>query len=86
MNTEKAMKKQMFISLFAILLLSLLQSNRCEAAAYAYVANSFDGTVLVIDTATHTVITDPTNPIHVGNNPSSVAVSPTGNYVFVADP
>ena len=76
------MKKQMFVSLFAILLLSLLQSNRCEAAAYAYVANSFDGTVLVIDTATHTVITD---PIHVGNNPSSVAVSPTGDYVFVVN-
>jgi YVTN family beta-propeller protein len=47
----------------------------------AYVANQFDGTVSVIDTATNTV----TATIPVGDYPFGVAVSPNGSRVYVTN-
>ena len=47
----------------------------------AYVANYYDGTVSVIDTATNTVI----ETIPVGAAPRNLAVSPNGNRVYVAN-
>ena len=60
--------------------------------AYAYVNNSGDGTVSVIDTASNTLIdTDPNtediiDPITVGNQPKGgIAVSPNGDVVYVGN-
>jgi YVTN family beta-propeller protein len=60
---------------------------------HAYVNNSQDGTVSVIDTATNTVIdTKPSpdddiiDPITVGNQPKGgIAVSPNGDVVYVGN-
>ena len=49
--------------------------------AYAYVANSYSGTVSVISTATNTV----TKTVNVGGYPSGVAVTPNGQYVYVTN-
>ena len=50
-------------------------------AGFAYVANTADGTVSVINTATTLV----TTTITVGSNPHGVAVSRDGQYVFVTN-
>jgi YVTN family beta-propeller protein len=47
---------------------------------YAYIPNTFDGNVMVIDTSTNTVLTT----IPVGNEPRDVAVSPDGTCVYVS--
>src|ERR1017187_5597867 len=47
----------------------------------AYITNRFDNTVSVIKVATHTV----TSTIHVGGNPTSIAVSLDGNRVYVSN-
>ncbi len=59
--------------------------------AFVYVANTFGGTVSVIDTATNQVIdVDPTTPaldnIPVGGEPLGVAITPNGAFVYVAIP
>ena len=46
---------------------------------YAYVTNSGDGTVSVMDTTTNKVV----RTISVGSGPSSIAVNPDGRYVYV---
>src|SRR5205823_5094313 len=46
-----------------------------------YVANSWDGTVSVIDTASNTVVAT----VPVGTNPTGVAVNATGTRVYVAN-
>jgi YVTN family beta-propeller protein len=51
-------------------------------AQNAYIPNEADGTVLVIDTATNTVIG---SPITVGTSPVGVAVTPGGSKVYVAN-
>ncbi len=51
------------------------------AAPNAYIANTGDDTVSVVDTATNTVVTT----INVGNEPGGTAVSPDGNRVYVAN-
>ena len=48
---------------------------------YAYIANSGDNTVSVIDTATNNV----TAIIPVGNSPRGVAVTPDGKKVYVTN-
>lgn len=48
---------------------------------YAYVTNSGDNTVSVIDTATNTV----TDTIHTGNSPYEISASPAGKKVYVAN-
>ena len=48
--------------------------------AALYVANRGDGTVSMVDTATHSV----TGTAPVGGSPSSIAVSPGGDVVYVA--
>ncbi len=53
-----------------------------EAAPFAYVVNSGDGTVSVIDTATNTVVG---TPIPVGREPYGVAVTPDGKHAYVAN-
>src|SRR5258706_15712438 len=49
-------------------------------AQNAYIPNSIDHNVSVIDTATNTVIG---SPIPVGPNPRAVAVTPDGSKVYV---
>src|SRR5688500_1544666 len=51
------------------------------AGPFAYIANSLDGTVSVIDTASNSVIT--TFP--VGENPLGVAVNAAGTRVYVTN-
>src|SRR5260370_28109663 len=51
-------------------------------AQKAYIANSVDNTVSVIDTATNTVIG---SPIPVGPFPLGVAVTPDGSTVYVTN-
>jgi YVTN family beta-propeller protein len=51
-------------------------------AQNAYITNSRDGTVSVIDTATNTVVG---SPISVGTNPIGVVVTPDGSKVYVAN-
>ncbi|MBK7471369.1 MAG: hypothetical protein IPI73_12800 [Betaproteobacteria bacterium] len=48
---------------------------------FAYVANSTDGTVSVVNTATNTVVAT----IPVGTNPQSIAGNPAGTLVYVAN-
>lgn len=45
-----------------------------------YLANADDGTLTVIDGATHSTAT-----IAVGNNPQAVAVNPATNKIYVAN-
>jgi YVTN family beta-propeller protein len=49
---------------------------------FAYIANSGDNTVSIIDTTTNTVTGA---PVPVGQNPNGVAVSPDGTKVYVAN-
>ena len=51
-------------------------------SAHAFVANSGDGNVSVIDVATDTVVG---SPFVVGGGPSGVATSPDGQKVYVTD-
>jgi YVTN family beta-propeller protein/beta propeller repeat protein len=52
-----------------------------SAGTYAYITNSGDNTVSVIDTATNTV----TATVNVGSNPLGVAINPAGTNVYVAN-
>ena len=65
----------------AVALLLVLATPLAQAAPHAYVANSGDNTVSVINTATNSVVG--TN--NVGSTPIGVAVSPDGNRVYVAN-
>jgi YVTN family beta-propeller protein len=53
-----------------------------DAAPFAYITNSIDNTVSVIDTATNIVAAT----VNVGPNPHGVAVTPDGKKVYVANP
>ncbi len=65
------------MALFAMLAMGLgFIASPAEAAPFAYVTNSGDGTVSVIDTATNTVLTGPAFPIPVGSGGLGVAVTP----------
>jgi YVTN family beta-propeller protein len=71
-------------ALFAFMLVVELgaMAPPAEAAPLAYVVNSGDGTVSVIDTATNTVVGI---PIPVGREPFGVAVIPDGKHAYVAN-
>ncbi|WPO85997.1 cell wall-binding repeat-containing protein [Herbiconiux sp. KACC 21604] len=52
----------------------------------AYVANTFDGTVSVIDTTTNAVSTTiPHGPASIGNGPTAVAVDEAGRKAYVVN-
>ena len=72
-----------FMALFAIVLAMglALAAWPAEAAPFLYVANSGDGTVSVIDTATNMVVAT----VPVGVNPQGVAVTPDGTHVYVTN-
>jgi YVTN family beta-propeller protein len=65
----------------ALIMVAAVSALPAVAAPFAYVANRFDNTVSVIDTATKMVVAT----IPVGNNPSGIAVSPDGKRVYVAN-
>src|SRR5580700_12196754 len=73
-----------FTALFAFMLVMGLglMASPAEAAPFAYVVNSGDGTVSVIDTATNTVVG---LPIPVGKEPFGVDVTPDGKHAYVAN-
>jgi len=75
------MKKTSFALLAAIALFCLLLSSECYAVIYAYVSNSADDTVSVINTSDNAV----TATVDVGDTPWGVAVSPNEDYVYVAN-
>jgi YVTN family beta-propeller protein len=62
--------------------LAMILSIAPSRAQNAYISNSVDNTVSVIDTATNTVIG---GPIMVGRVPTGVAVTPDGTKVYVAN-
>ena len=62
--------------------LACLFAPASARAQNAYITNSGDKTVSVIDTATNTVVG---SPISVGDAPSGVAVTPDGSKVYVAN-
>jgi|GEM_PF-5656708 len=64
----------------AVIIITFLSSG--HAAPYAYVTNTNDNTVTVIDTATHTVVGA---PIAVGYGPAGMGISPDGKYVYVSN-
>ncbi len=53
------------------------------ALPFAYITNTVDDTVSVIDTADNTVVAAIALP--AGNSPSTVAVTPAGNRVYVGN-
>ena len=55
--------------------------NHSYAATHAYLSNSYDNTVSVIQTSDNTV----TTTVDVGEWPYGVAVSPDGEYIYVAN-
>jgi YVTN family beta-propeller protein len=65
--------------LFLVCVLTLC-SFPSEAAPFAYITNTADDSVSVIDTATNSVVA--TIPF-IGFQPRGVAVSPTGAFVYV---
>ncbi|MCP3939671.1 MAG: YncE family protein, partial [Actinomycetia bacterium] len=69
-----------FVSLLALLLLVGLLPP-AEAQPYAYIPNSGDNTVSVIDTAADIVV----DTIPVGSCPQGVAVHPSGDTVYVTN-
>ena len=58
-----------------------LMARPAAAAPFAYVTNSYDSTVSVIDTATNAVVAT----VPVGLNPEYLAVTPDGTHVYVAN-
>jgi uncharacterized repeat protein (TIGR01451 family) len=52
-----------------------------SATTYAYVPNSMDNNISVIDTATNKVIAS----VNVGDQPYGIAITPDGNKVYVAN-
>jgi len=65
----------------ALVLVVGVSPAAAAVATRAYVTNSFDDTVSVIDTATNTVVAT----VAVGDGPSGVAVSPDASRVYVTN-
>src|SRR5262249_25544096 len=59
----------------------MLGSTPAEAKPFAYVTNFGSNTVLVIDTATNTVVAT----VPVGRFPRGVAITPDGTHAYVAN-
>src|SRR5215813_2594087 len=76
-SMSKAIGSVLWLELLAV----TLQAASVAAAPFAYVTNSFDNTVSVLDTATNTVVaTVPVGPI-----PFGVAITPDGAHAYVAN-
>jgi YVTN family beta-propeller protein len=75
------MKKLCIIIILSIVGLSTCLPVGTANAQTAYIANSGDSTVSVINVATNTV----TKSIKISSNPSSVSVSPDGSKVYVGN-
>jgi hypothetical protein len=82
-------KKTLIITIFLLSLLVFISPSACagyplaDGAEYAYVITR-EGNIVIIDTATDTIV----NTIHVSpGDPSlkSIAVNPSGTYLFAAD-
>ncbi len=86
---SRALWGQGFAALWAMLAMGLgALASRAEAAPFTYVANSGDGTVSVIDTATRKVVA--TIPVGKGGGGAvtpddGVAVTPDGKRAYVAN-
>src|SRR5580704_7404011 len=83
-NGSRAAWTRSFMALVAVMLVMGLSAMApsAEAAPFAYVVNSGDGTVSVIDTATNTVVG---LPIPVGREPFGVDVTPDGKHAYVTN-
>src|SRR4051794_32043875 len=68
-------------ALFLACAIGLLTAGQASARQIL-VANAGDDTVTIIDTATHAPAGQ---PIPVGDNPQSIAITPDGAYAFVAN-
>jgi YVTN family beta-propeller protein len=77
----KLHKRLLMITISAWLLGSAFVSLPAEAESFAYVANSGPSNVLVINTATNTVVAT----VPVGLGPSGVAITPNGAFAYVAN-
>jgi PGF-pre-PGF domain-containing protein len=66
------------LALIGLTLFIILISSIASAVPYAYIPNSDNNTVSVIDTATNKVTT-----VTVGNDPFGVAVTPDGSKAYV---
>jgi len=73
---SSALSARGLAALCSMLVLGIAFSARLAAAPFAYVANTTDNTVTVIDTAITRVVG---SPILVGNQPTGVAVTPMGH-------
>jgi|GEM_PF-1003894 len=78
----KDMKRRLFTSIVIVMAAVLLRPNACNGETYAYVANGEEGSVSIVDALKHSVLGKISN---VAVGPVGLAVSPAGNYVFVAD-
>ena len=79
---DKTRKRHTLIRVLGMTVLAFLMLvSIAGAAPYAYITNSDDNSVSVIDTATNTV----TATVSVGNNPWGIAVNPNGKKVYVAN-
>ena len=84
-NLTQKLSKQFFgVSVRVVtlaLFLVVFGASAVLAQTRAYVANQFDNTVSVIDTATNTVVAS----ILVGDAPHGIAVTPNGAFAYVAN-
>ena len=82
-KTPKIRRGHALIKVLGIAVLAFIMLVGITGAApYAYITNSGDNTVSVIDTATNTV----TATVPVGTGPYGVAVTPDGKKVYVMCP
>jgi YVTN family beta-propeller protein len=81
-NRSRAGWARGFVALCAVLTMGLgMMARPAEAQPFAYVANSGDNTVSVIDTATNTVVAT----LAVGSDPIKDAVGPEVPSQFVLE-
>ena len=78
MKRDKARREYTLIMALGVILTFLMLVGMAGAVPFAYVVNSGDNTVSVIDTATDTV----TATVPVGEFPMGVAVSPDESKVY----
>ena len=69
------------INVACLALLTLLGLCSSASARDVYVANSGNGTVSVIESATNTAV----GAIPVGGEPVDIAITPNGRYAWVVD-
>lgn len=81
MKRDKARREYTLIMALGVILTFLMLVGMAGAVPFAYVVNSGDDTVSVIDTATDTV----TATVPVGEFPMGVAVSPDESKVYVTN-